>query len=203
VPGRDDLDDYRSKRDFRRTGEPSGSRKGRRGGDSDAPRFVIQKHNARSLHYDFRLEVGPVLKSWALPKGPPTDPSEKALATPTDDHPLDYADFEGVIPDGEYGAGPVVVWDVGTYRNLTEDHGEPVPVEEAIRRGHVKFRLDGEKLHGGYALTRMRRRGRSPGWLLVKTRDEDAGDRRDPRRARPESVRSTLEDVEEDAERDQ
>jgi DNA ligase D-like protein (predicted 3'-phosphoesterase) len=157
---------------------------------------VVQKHDARSLHYDFRLEADGVLKSWAVPKGPPTDPSEKVLATPTEDHPLDYEDFEGVIPAGQYGAGPVVVWDAGTYRNITEDHGEPVPVTEAIHRGHLTFRLEGEKLKGNYALTKMRRRG-SPGWLLVKMRDEKASSGRDPRRDQPESVRTgrTLKQV--------
>lgn len=203
MPGRDRLEEYRRKRDFRRTGEPRGSRRrpvGDAGDPDDAPRFVVQKHDARSLHYDFRLEAGSVLKSWAVPKGPPTDPAEKVLATPTEDHPLEYADFEGVIPDGEYGAGPVLVWDAGTYRNLTEDQGETVPVEEAVRRGHLTFRLEGSKLHGGYALTRMRRRGSSQGWLLVKMREEADGDRGDPRRDRPESVRTgrTLEDVERD-----
>ena len=194
MPGRDHLEDYRRKRDFRRTGEPRGSRRRRAG---DAPRFVVQKHDARSLHYDFRLEADGVLKSWAVPKGPSVDPAEKVFATPTEDHPLEYADFEGVIPEGQYGAGPVLVWDCGTYRNLTEDHGEQVPVAEAISRGHLAVRLEGQKLTGGYALTRMRRRGGSPGWLLVKMRDEAASARRDPRQAQPESVRTgrTMEQV--------
>lgn len=196
MPGKSNhLEEYRRKRDFRRTGEPRGRGSRRRAGP--APRFVVQQHDARSMHYDFRLETDGVLKSWAVPKGPPADPADKVLATPTEDHPVEYADFEGVIPDGEYGAGPVLVWDAGTYQNLTEDHGEPVPVADAISRGHLTVRLEGEKLHGGYALTRMRRRDGSQGWLLVKMRDGDARARRDPRRARPESVRTgrTIEQV--------
>jgi DNA ligase D-like protein (predicted 3'-phosphoesterase) len=193
-PDQDRLDDYRQKRDFQETGEP-GEPSERPAGDT--PRFVVQKHDASSLHYDFRLEADGVLKSWAVPKGPPTDPAEKVLATPTEDHPLDYSDFEGVIPQGQYGAGPVVVWDTGAYHNLTEDHGTPVPVTEALKRGHLKVRLEGKKLRGNYALTKMRRRGR-PGWLLVKMRDEGAGTGPDPRRDRPESVRTgrTLKQVE-------
>ncbi|HUN34553.1 MAG TPA: DNA polymerase ligase N-terminal domain-containing protein [Trebonia sp.] len=197
MPRRDGLEDYRSKRDFQQTSEPGARRGGR---TPEAPRFVVQKHDARSLHYDFRLESDGVLKSWAVPKGPPTDPSEKVLATPTEDHPLEYEHFEGVIPQGEYGAGPVVVWDTGTYHNITEDHGEPVPMAEALRRGHVAVRLEGKKLRGDYALTKMRRRD-TPGWLLVKMRDDKAGTGPDPRRDRPESVRSgrTLRQLKRDA----
>jgi DNA ligase D-like protein (predicted 3'-phosphoesterase) len=124
-----------------------------------------------SLHYDFRLEVEGVLKSWAVPKGPSLNPKDKRLAVPTEDHPLEYADFEGVIPEGEYGAGTVMVWDIGIFRNITEKKGQPVPLAEAVPHGHVKVWLEGKKLRGGFALTRFKK---SPeeAWLLVKADDE-------------------------------
>ena len=191
VPG-DDLTEYRRKRDFARTAEPRGRR--RRGGHS--PRFVIQKHDASTLHYDFRLEVDGVMKSWAVPKGPSTDPREKRLAVPTEDHPLDYQDFEGVIPEGQYGAGTVLVWDAGTYRNLSERAGKAIPMGEALASGHAKFWLDGEKLRGGWALTRIRK-SKNEAWLLVKMEDEGADARRRPVSSQPESVLTgrTLEDI--------
>ena len=189
----DSLKQYRAKRDFRRSGEPGGRKaKPRR----RRPRFVIQKHDARSLHYDFRLEAEGVLKSWAVPKGPSTNPKDKRLAMPTEDHPLEYADFEGVIPKGHYGAGTVIVWDKGTYRNLTERDGKKVPVEEALEKGHLKFSLEGRKLKGGYALTRIGK-GSEARWLLVKESDSEADARRNPVKTQPESVLSgrTIEAV--------
>jgi len=189
---KDELAEYRRKRDFRRTSEPQGGGRRRKA----EPRFVIQKHDASTLHYDFRLEVGGVMKSWAVPKGPSTDPREKRLAVPTEDHPLAYNDFEGVIPEGEYGAGTVIVWDSGTYRNLTEHDGEPLSMEQALARGHASFWLEGHKLRGGWALTRMRR-GKGEAWLLVKKDDEGADARRRPVTTQPESVLSgrTVEQV--------
>lgn len=185
------LDDYRKKRDLRKTPEPSGG-KGARG---DRPIFVIQKHAASSLHYDFRIEVDGTLKSWAVPKGPSTDPREKRLAEPTEDHPLDYADFEGVIPEGEYGAGSVIVWDRGTYENLGDD-----PLVDGLEDGHIKVRLHGRKLRGGYALTAFR----GDSWLLVKTDDEEADARRNPVSTEPASVLTdrTVAEVREDAQED-
>jgi DNA ligase D-like protein (predicted 3'-phosphoesterase) len=158
--------------------------------------FVIQKHDARSLHYDFRLEAGGVLKSWAVPKGPSTDPRDKRLAMPTEDHPLDYGDFEGTIPEGNYGAGTVIVWDTGSYRNVTERDGEEVPIDEALDAGHAVVWLEGRKLHGAWTLQRIGR-GREERWLLVKKRDEGADARRNPVRTQPESVLSgkTIEDL--------
>jgi DNA ligase D-like protein (predicted 3'-phosphoesterase) len=192
----DRLSTYRGKRRFGRTPEPAGSKRARLGRARTGPRFVIQKHDATSLHYDFRLEAGGVLKSWAVPKGPSTDPRDKRLAMPTEDHPVEYIDFEGVIPEGEYGAGPVIVWDTGTYRNLTMDGEEEVPVEEAVERGHLTFWLEGRKLRGGYALTRVSK-GKRPRWLLVKMDDDGADRRRKPVSSQPESVLSgrTIRDV--------
>jgi DNA ligase D-like protein (predicted 3'-phosphoesterase) len=187
VARKDALRSYKEKRDFHRSPEPKGGRRRK----AREPRFVIQKHDATSLHYDFRLEAGGVLKSWAVPKGPSTDPREKRLAMPTEDHPLEYADFEGVIPEGEYGAGSVIVWDAGPYRNLGEE-----PVEEALERGHAKVWLEGKKLIGGYALTRIGV-GKRERWLLVKVDDEAADRRRKPVSSLPKSVLSgrTIEEV--------
>lgn len=182
---RDKLADYRRKRDFAKTAEPrSGRRRPRR-----RPHFVVQHHAARSDHFDFRLEIDGVLVSWAVPKGPSTDPRERRMARRTEDHPLDYETFEGVIEPGQYGAGRVIVWDRGTFDNRgAQDLGQ------ALERGHLSVRLDGEKLHGGYALTRIREDGT---WLLVKESDDAADARRRPVRSRPESVLSgrTLDDL--------
>jgi DNA ligase D-like protein (predicted 3'-phosphoesterase) len=163
---------------------------------SRKPVFVVQQHAARALHYDFRLETGGVLKSWAVPKGPSVKPKDKRLAMPTEDHPLEYATFEGVIPDGEYGAGRMIVWDTGTYRNVSDREGTPVPMEDALRAGRVRLWLDGKKLHGGYALTRIGK-GRATRWLLVKKDDEFAEARRDVLRSAPESVLSgrTIDEI--------
>lgn len=186
------LRDYQGKRDFRRTPDPSGGGRG----PAAAPIFVIQKHDASHLHYDFRLEVDGVLKSWAIPKGPSTDPQEKRLAVPTEDHPLEYAGFEGVIPPGEYGAGTVLVWDTGKFRNLTEKKGVAIPLAEAVAHGHLKVWLEGRKLKGGYALTRFKT-GKDEAWLLVKADDGEADASADLLTTRPESVLSgrTLEEI--------
>ncbi len=154
------------------------------------PAFVIQQHAASTLHYDFRLEAGGVLKSWAVPKGLSTDPREKRLAVEVEDHSLGYCDFEGRIGDG-YGAGRVIVWDKGTYRPLTDG-----PVEDALENGHLSFWLEGEKLRGGWTLQRTGG-GAKPQWLLIKRRDEGADARRNPVSTQPESVLSgrTIEDL--------
>lgn len=177
---------YRSKRNFDRTGEPRGSNDRK---SSKRPQFVIQKHDASTLHYDFRLEVDGVLKSWAVPKGPSTDPAEKRLAIPTEDHPLEYADFEGVIPEGEYGAGTVLIWDHGSYRNITEKEGKTLAMDKAIKAGHVLVELQGEKISGGYALHRTGS-GSDARWLLIKMDDGHADARRNPVSTEPESVAS-------------
>ena len=155
-------------------------------------RFVIQKHAATTLHYDFRLEVDGVLRSWAVPKGPSTDPRERRLAVEVEDHSLAYGDFEGVIGESSYGAGAVIVWDAGTYRNLDENRS----MAETLDAGHARFWLDGEKLRGGWTLHRTGA-GSKPQWLLIKRRDAGADARRNPQSTQPESVLSgrTIEQV--------
>jgi DNA ligase D-like protein (predicted 3'-phosphoesterase) len=148
---------------------------------------VIQKHAARRLHYDFRIEVDGVLKSWAVPKGPSTDPRDRRLAVPTEDHPMEYATFEGVIPEGEYGAGTVMVWDTGTYANIREKDGEESPMAECVESGHIAIWLEGKKLQGGYALVRTGK-GDSARWLLLKMKDERADARRNPVNSQPKSA---------------
>jgi DNA ligase D-like protein (predicted 3'-phosphoesterase) len=189
--------EYRRKRDFDRTPEPSGAGNQKREGRW--PLFVIQQHAATSMHFDFRLEAEGALKSWAVPKGPSTDPRDKRLAMPTEDHPLEYVDFEGVIPRGEYGAGPVIIWDRGVYENRSVDkRGRNISVSKAVEHGSVKVYLHGQKISGGYALVRMgSRTGERESWLLVKERDSEADARRNPVSTQRESVVSgrTLKQV--------
>lgn len=173
------LTEYEEKRDFSETSEPKPKIKK----SNNKPIFVIQQHHARQMHYDFRIEVEGVLKSWAIPKGPSTDPSTKRLAAQTEDHPLDYATFEGIIPEG-YGAGTVIVWDKGTYNNLTEKKGKIIPISEGIKNGHIKIKLHGKKLKGAYALTKFRNNN----WLFVKVDDEYADARRNPVSTEPKSI---------------
>jgi len=157
------LAKYREKRDFAKTEEPSGKAR-RKSGNS----YVIQKHDASHLHYDFRLELGGVLLSWAVPKGPSLDPSVKRLAMQTEDHPLEYGGFEGTIPEGEYGGGTVMVWDRGTW----EPDGDP---KQAYEKGHLSFHLHGQKLSGGWHLVKTQRPGQKQNtWLLFKAKDEAA-----------------------------
>ena len=180
------LKDYQKKRHFTKTPEPGPKKKTTRTGRI----FVIQKHRASHLHYDFRLEADGVLKSWAIPKGPSLDPSVKRLAMQVEDHPVDYAKFEGVIPEGEYGGGTVMVWDYGTYEpENTED------VSAAIRKGELKFSLKGKKLMGSWALVHTRDRQ----WLLIKHRDYYAADV-DVAEVAPASIltRRTLAEIAED-----
>lgn len=163
----DKLTKYRKKRDFAGTPEPSGVI----GGKSQMPVFVVQKHQATNLHYDFRIEIDGVLKSWAVPKCPSLDPKDKRLAVPTEDHPLEYKDFEGIIPEGHYGAGQVSIWDRGTYENVRST----VSMAEAFTQGKIEINLHGEKLKGKYALIRIQasmQKGRQRPWLLIKVREE-------------------------------
>jgi bifunctional non-homologous end joining protein LigD len=188
------LDEYQKKRDFQRTPEPAGSLEEPGSGNL----FVIQKHDARRLHYDLRLESDGVLLSWAVPKGPSMNPRDKRLAVPTEDHPLSYADFEGVIPKGEYGAGTVEIWDRGVFVNLRnkDKSVEPKSIADYKEEGLIEVWIEGEKIRGGFALVRTKG-GKSDTWLLVKMRDSEAGQDIDPVADMPESVITgrTLEEI--------
>src|SRR5687768_16430322 len=167
------LTEYKKKRSFQKTPEPTGgSAKGNK------LQFVIQKHDASRLHYDFRLELKGVLKSWAVPKGPSLNPADKRLAMLVEDHPFDYKNFEGIIPEGNYGAGTVIIWDEGTYEPV-EEVGEKSAQEKhllkAFEKGSVKIRMHGKKLKGEFALVRTRGRGDNS-WLLIKHRDKYASE---------------------------
>jgi bifunctional non-homologous end joining protein LigD len=178
------LEDYKKKRRFGISPEPPGKSSGQRNGGSNLV-YVVQKHRATQLHYDFRLEWQGVLLSWAVPKGPSLDPSVKRLAMQVEDHPIDYAGFEGVIPEGEYGGGTVMVWDNGTWEPEVED------VDAALQKGDLKFTLHGKKLKGSWVLVRTHGYGRSSGksWLLIKHRDQYASSR-DVAAEEPRSVTS-------------
>ncbi len=163
------LAEYKRKRDFSKTAEPEGKKTAKRG---RALRFVVQKHAASHLHYDFRLELDGVMKSWAVPKGPSYDPSVKRLAMEVEDHPIDYNTFEGTIPQGQYGGGTVMLWDRGTYE--PESGGGADALRDGYERGDLKIVLHGERLIGGWVLVRMKRPGTRAQWLLIKHRDEYA-----------------------------
>ncbi|MBA3740092.1 MAG: ATP-dependent DNA ligase, partial [Chloroflexi bacterium] len=161
------LEEYRRKRDFGATPEPAPSDVVERSG-----RFTVQRHRATALHYDFRLEIGGVLVSWAIPKGPTLDPGERRLAMRTEDHPIEYLPFEGVIPAREYGAGDVIVWDWGVFE---PESGHPDP-STGLRKGEIKFALHGERLRGRYTIVRTDSDQGRERWLLIKKRDEAAAD---------------------------
>lgn len=163
------LEEYVRKRKFEKTPEPAPQTKTGKAATAAAPRFYVQRHDATRLHYDFRLEIGGVLVSWAVPKGPSLEPLSKHLAAKVEDHPLEYGEFEGNIPAGNYGAGSVMLWDRGTWELLGD-----LPVEEQIARGDLKFSLHGEKVKGEFALVLMKNRGKGNEWLLIKKRDADA-----------------------------
>src|SRR5262245_12886044 len=171
------LTEYQKKRDFRKTPEPRGKKRVQTHGELA---FVVQKHDASHLHYDFRLELDGVLKSWAVPKGPSMNPAQKRLAMQVEDHPYDYKSFEGKIPEGNYGAGTVMVWDEGTYLPTEGNRNNKVKAEDELLRelknGKIKFILDGEKLRGAFALVKSSYRGQRS-WLLMKMKDEFATSR--------------------------
>lgn len=166
------LEKYKKKRDFKQTSEPDGSVKK----SEEALVFVVQRHKASRLHYDFRLELDGVLKSWAVPKGPSMNPKDKRLAMMVEDHPYDYKDFTGVIPEGNYGAGIVEIWDKGTYTDVDQSKPEEAEknLKKGLKKGDFKFRLKGRKLKGEFVLVNMKKDDNA--WLLIKHRDEHAVD---------------------------
>lgn len=183
---KDFLKTYREKRHFDLSSEPFGNESDKKDGNKQV--FVIQKHAASTLHYDFRLLIDGVLKSWAIPKGPSTDPKIKRLAIRTEDHPIKYVDFEGVIPQDQYGGGTVMVWDVGSYTtDKTNDNGKAISMQKQLENGHCTFQLKGKKLQGGYVLLRTDR-GENEKWLLKKIKDEQADARRKPTHTENKSV---------------
>ena len=174
-----DLKRYSEKRNFSKTPEPAGKNKKPTARKNLI--FVVQKHHARNLHYDLRLEYNGALKSWAVPKGPSLDPADKRLAVEVEDHPLDYAGFEGEIPKGEYGAGQVVVWDKGRW----------IPGANpavSLKKGHLDFELKGQKMNGRWTLVRMEKTGPKNNWLLIKQKDEYSRTDYDLTVEEPESV---------------
>ena len=192
------LAEYDRKRDFSKTKEPAGRARKKVRAKRKHPRFAFQKHSATSEHYDLRLEVDGVLASWAIPKGPSLDPRDKRLAMRTEDHPMEYLEWEGVVPEGEYGAGPMIVWDRGVFQNISETRrGEHIDLSTAIEKGDVKLFMLGEKIKGAYALVRTGPPSDREKWLLIKKRDEGADARRRPTSSQPKSVLSgrTIEQV--------
>jgi DNA ligase D-like protein (predicted 3'-phosphoesterase) len=178
------LKTYRTKRDLTKSPEPKGTISSKKTGNI----FVIHKHQASHLHYDLRLAFDGVLLSWAVPKGPSLNPSEKRLAMHVEDHPMDYKDFEGVIPEG-YGAGTVMVWDHGTYTNIKQKNGKLVPFKQCLEDGTIEVFFDGEKIKGDYALVRMGD-AQSKKWLLIKMHDEYASARKNPTSTQNKSVKT-------------
>lgn len=191
---------YLEKRDFIKTDEPEAGDQLKEGSE---PIFVIHKHDASNLHYDFRLEIDGTLKSWAVPKGPSLDPSVKRLAIPTDDHPLNYAYFEGTIPEEEYGGGTVMIWDRGPIRPVKEVDQARQHFKKAYQDGHLEVELQGEKLQGGFAFIRSDSGKMAGKWLIVKMDDDAADARRKPKSTQAESAVSgrSLEEIEAEQEK--
>ena len=177
------LTPYVKRRNVKKTKEPTAKVASSRGN----PSFVVQQHAARSMHYDLRLEVDGIMKSWVVPKGPSLNPKDKRLAILTDDHPLSYKNFEGVIPKGEYGAGAVIVWDRGKYKNIkTNKQRKSLTMKKAFRLGTIEVIFKGNKLKGAFALIRMRDKN----WLLIKMNDEYADRCKNIAISKPYSVKS-------------
>lgn len=189
-----DLEEYKKKRNLEKTKEPGNEESQ----EKYERLFVIQKHDASRLHYDFRIQIEDALVSWAVPKGLSTEANKKRLAVRTEDHPLDYAKFEGVIPEGEYGAGTVLVWDIGKYEPMAEN-GDEKSMKDALEDGALKFKLKGKKLKGGYAMARMNS-SEDEQWVIFKLDDEEADARRNPVSSEPNSALSgrSLDEVAEE-----
>jgi bifunctional non-homologous end joining protein LigD len=188
---------YKKKRSFKKTPEPEGKTRS----SKSNLRFVVQKHDATNLHYDFRLEMEGVLKSWAVPKGPSMNPEDKRLAMMVEDHPYDYRTFEGTIPEGNYGAGTVMVWDEGTYEAMDHD-AEPSKDQEKIllaelKKGDLKIVLHGEKLKGAFALVKMKSRGENA-WLLIKKKDDEASETDITKKDKSVKTKRTLNEIAQD-----
>ena len=180
------MANYNEKRDFSRTKEPQDD--GNRS-TGKHPIFVIQKHDATNLHYDFRLEIGGTLKSWAVPKGPSTNPSVKRMAVPTEDHPMAYAEFEGTIPEDSYGGGTVMIWDKGKIKSIKKDEKDNIiSLEESFDAGSIEVELDGAKLKGGYNLVKMKGGRMKGNWLLIKQDDTYADNQNEAVETEPKSV---------------
>jgi DNA ligase D-like protein (predicted 3'-phosphoesterase) len=176
-----DINEYKKKRNFDLTPEPLKDGKVK---DKYKHLFVIQKHDATNLHYDLRIEIKGVLVSWAVPKGPSTDPNQKRLAIRTENHPLEYAEFEGIIPENLYGAGVVLIWDRGTYDNMRE-----IDMQQSLNQGKIKIWLKGNKIQGGYYLIRTKNnKQEKEQWLLIKADDKEADARKNPVSFEPKSV---------------
>jgi bifunctional non-homologous end joining protein LigD len=197
---REQLTEYRRKRNFKKTAEPEGGGKSEKSTKRAAPDakklgFVIQKHAARNLHYDLRLELDGVMKSWAVPKGPSADPSVKRLAMQVEDHPIEYNTFEGTIPQGEYGGGTVMLWDRGWYE-AEKGEGEDA-VREGLRKGDLKIVFHGKRMKGSWVLVRTRGWGGKPSWLLIKHRDKyvEPGDALVEQHTTSIATRRTMEQI--------
>ncbi|MCS3924290.1 DNA polymerase ligase N-terminal domain-containing protein [Methanosalsum natronophilum] len=188
---KEQLDEYLKKRNFKETREPQGKTEEK----IESQLFVVQKHDASNLHYDFRIEVEGVLKSWAVPKGPSMNPLSKRLAIQTEDHPFEYSEFEGVIPEGQYGAGAVLVWDNGVYENINEKNGRLVSMSESIENGHIKISLKGKKLHGKFALLQTSKKKNQ--WLFFKMKEQGIEYNDNILNEAPQSVLSgkTIDDI--------
>jgi bifunctional non-homologous end joining protein LigD len=191
-----ELGEYRRKRDFNRTREPLGGKREK----SARLAYVIQKHAASRLHYDLRLELDGVMKSWAVPKGPSLDPAVKRLAIHVEDHPIEYNQFEGTIPAGEYGGGTVMIWDYGSYTSAGDEDDPKAALRAGYRKGDFKFVLRGKRLKGSWVLVRTKGRGersRQRQWLLIKHRDETADPDIDPTEAYQTSARTgrTMDEI--------